>query len=292
MIKAVFITGPTASGKSELAIWLARKIDGEIINADSRQVYRFLDIGSGKVTKKEMKGVKHYLLSVASPKRNYSLARWLKDVDQAVKKILSRKKKIIFCGGTILYLRALKEGWILPKVKPNQALRRKLEKLPEKTLWLTLKKIDPRRARELDPRNKRRVIRALEIVLTLGKVPKIQKKPKFDLLILSTNPSLSTLKRKIKSRLIKRIPGIIKEIKKLKKLGLSWKRIISFGLEYRWFGQYVCGKLDLKTTQEKCYLDILRFAKKQRKELAKMSGVIFVHKKEACLSLVQKFFHT
>lgn len=289
-IKAVFIAGPTASGKSDLAVWLAKKINGEIINADSRQVYQFLDIGSGKIVKKEMQGIKHYLLSVASPKRNYSLARWLKDVDQVTKKILARKKKIIFCGGTILYLRALKEGWILPQVKPNYNLRKKLEKLPSEALWQRLKKLDPERASEIDPHNKKRIIRALEIISVLQKVPKLQKNPKYKLLILATNPEISVLEKKIKKRLEKRIIGIIREIKKLRKKGLSWQRIISFGLEYRWFGLYCFGKIDLSVAKEKCYRDIIRFAKRQIRELKKIDGVCFVKSKRDLYLYTKKFF--
>jgi tRNA dimethylallyltransferase len=140
MWKTIFVTGPTASGKSDLAIYLAKKFNGEIINADSRQVYKYLDIGSGKVSKKEMNGVFHYLLSIAHPKRNYSLGRWLKDADEAVKKIIKKGKVPIFFGGTILYLRAIKEGWILPPVKPNYKLRKELEKKTNEELYKEIKK--------------------------------------------------------------------------------------------------------------------------------------------------------
>ncbi len=287
--KIVFITGPTSSGKSELAIYLAKKFNGEIINADSRQVYKYLDIGSGKISKKEMKLIKHHLLSIASPKKNYSLGKWLKDSHQAVKKILKKKKLPIFCGGTILYLKAVKEGWVLPEVKPNYQLRKKLEKKSCQELYQEIKKLDPERAKELDPQNKRRLIRALEIIYSLGKVPKIQKDPKYNVLILSPYFEKEKLFKKIYQRLLKRVPGIIKEIKKLRKIGISFKRIISFGLEYKWFGLFVAQKISLEEAIQKCYQDTLRFAKRQIRELRKIEDVHYVKNKKEAIKVVENF---
>jgi tRNA dimethylallyltransferase len=301
MWKTLFITGPTASGKSKLALFLAKKFNGEIINADSRQIYKYLDVGSGKfdVFKKEkikiknseiiIQGIGHHLLSIAHPKRNYSLGKWLEDSEKVVKKIIKKNKLPIFCGGTILYLRAIKEGWKLPEVKPNYQLRKNLEKKSKEDLYQELLKLDPQRAKKIDPNNKRRIIRALEIVYSLGKVPKIKKEPQYKVLILSPRIDIETLKKKIKIRLKKRITGIIKEIKKLRKIGLSFKRIISFGLEYKWFGKYIKGEIDLKTAEEKCYLDSLRFAKRQIRELRKIEGINFVNDKYEAVKIVEKF---
>jgi tRNA dimethylallyltransferase len=291
MWKTIFITGPTAGGKSDLAIYLAKKFNGEIINADSRQVYKYLDVGSGKVSKKEMNGVTHHLLSIAHPKRNYSLGRWLKDARKAVRKIIKKGKVPIFCGGTILYLRAIKEGWVLPLVKPNYKLRKELEKKTNEELYEEIKKLDPKRAKNLDPRNKRRLIRALEIIYALGKVPKIKKEPKYEVLIIAPKIDREKLFKKIKRRLLKRVPGIIREIKKLRKIGLSYKRIISFGLEYKWFGMYV---LENKSSRlqyfiDLCYKDILRFAKRQIRELKKIKEVVYVENKKSAVQVVENF---
>jgi len=290
MKKIIFITGPTASGKSDLAIWLAKKINGEIINADSRQVYKYLDIGSGKI--EDEKGIKHYLLSIASPKRNYSLGRWLKDVDLAIKKIFRKNKIPIICGGTILYLKALKEGWILPKVEPDYELRKKLEKLDNETLYKKLLEIDKRRAEELGKENKRRLIRALEIGLKLGKIPKLKKKKKYEILIIAPDVEFNELEKKIYKRLIKRVDGIIEEIKKLRRIGLSFKRIISFGLEYEWFGKYVLKDGELNYYIEKCYRDIRRFARKQIRELKKIKEVNWIKNKRSLLNLVKNFLQS
>jgi tRNA dimethylallyltransferase len=291
MWKTIFITGPTAGGKSNLAIYLAKKFNGEIINADSRQVYKYLDVGSGKVSKKEMNEVPHHLLSIAHPKRNYSLGRWLRDVHKAVRKIIKKGKVLIFCGGTILYLRAIKEGWVLPEVKPNYKLRKELEKKTNEELYKEIKKLDPQRAKNLDPRNKRRLIRALEIIYALGKVPKIKKEPKYEVLILSPKVDKEKLFKKIKRRLLKRVPGIIREIKKLRRIGLSYKRIISFGLEYKWFGLYVLQNEPprLRDFINLCHKDILRFAKRQIRELRKIEGMVYVKSKKEAVRVVENF---
>jgi tRNA dimethylallyltransferase len=289
MKKVIFITGATASGKSEIAIWLALKINGEIINADSRQVYKYLNIGSGKISEKEKKIVKHHLLDIAHPKRNYSLGKWLKDVDEVIKKIYRKNKIPIICGGTILYLKALKEGWVLPNVKPNYKLRKKLEKFSADELYEILLKLDPERAKTIQKENKRRLIRAIEIATFLGKVPSLKKEPKYEILVVAPYVDFKRLERKIYKRLIKRVKGIIQEIKKLRKLRLSFERIISFGLEYRWFGKYVKGEIDLKTAIEKCYKDIRRFAKKQINELRKLNYVYWFKNKKELLKIVKKF---
>ena len=292
MKKAIFITGPTSSGKSDLAIWLAKKINGEIINADSRQVYKYLNWGSGKISKKEQKLVKHYLLSIASPKKNYSLGRWLNDVNKVIKKIYRKNKIPIFCGGTILYLRALKEGWILPKVKPDYKLRKKLEKFSLEELIEKIKKINPDGLKKLDLKNKRRVIRRLEIILKTKKPPELIKNPQYDLLILAPYLEEKKLFKKIKKRLIQRVPKIIKEIKKLRKMGISFKRIINWGLEYKWFSLFVKGEIDLKTALEKCYQDTLRFTKRQIRELKKIEGVNWVKNKIEAYQKVKAWLST
>jgi tRNA dimethylallyltransferase len=315
MWKTIFITGPTASGKSDLALYLSKKLNGEIINADSRQVYKYLDIGSGKwdIGKKvkiqksknkiQINGITFHLLNIAHPKRNYSLARWLKDADQAVKKIIKKGKVPIFCGGTILYLKAIKEGWILPEVKPNYKLRKILEQKTNDELYKEIKKLDPQRAKKIDPKNKRRLIRALEIIYKLGKVPEIKKEPKYKMLIISPEINKEKLFQKIKKRLIKRIPNIIKEIKNLRKIGLSYKRIINFGLEYKWFGLYVkqqelikkkhknLSNFSLDLIKSLCYKDILRFAKRQIKELNKIKEIIYVKNKKEAINIAKQFLN-
>jgi tRNA dimethylallyltransferase len=325
MKKAIFITGPTASGKTDLSLYLAKKLGGEIINADSRQVYKNLDYGSGKVEfvseeriiKFHGKNIKiffsqkynipHYLFNIVNPKNNYSLGRWLKEVDLVCDYIEKNGKKIIFCGGTLLYLKALKEGWILPNVKPDLNLRKNLERYSSDYLFEILFILDKNRAKEIDRKNKKRIIRALEVLYKIKNIPPLIKKPKYNLLIIAPYIEVDILKEKIKKRLKKRTINIVKEIIFLKKLGLTYKRIISFGLEYRWFGIFVKENFKFLLKKEfnfkslskmkkfryifeRCYKDILKFAKRQIREIKKIENVKIIKDKKEALVLCQKFF--
>ena len=149
-LNVVAVVGPTASGKSELAVKLAKKFNGEIISADSRQVYKRLNIGSGKITKKEMSGIPHHLLDVASPKRTFTAAEYQKLGKEKIRKILSGGKLPIICGGTGFYIDSLLYDYKLPPVKPNQKLRRELEKQSAEKLFSKLLSLDPERAATID----------------------------------------------------------------------------------------------------------------------------------------------
>ncbi|MDP2362412.1 MAG: tRNA (adenosine(37)-N6)-dimethylallyltransferase MiaA, partial [Ignavibacteria bacterium] len=174
--KLIVVLGQTSSGKSELAVKLAEKFNGEIISADSRQIYKGMDIGTGKITKKEMRGIPHYLLDIASPKRRFSVAQYRKLVIKAINKIFNKGKIPILCGGTGFYIQAVVDGIIIPEVKPDWRLRSDLEQLSTEELFNRLKKLDPKRAKTIDKNNRRRLIRALEIVIKTKKpVPAFKK---------------------------------------------------------------------------------------------------------------------
>jgi len=223
--KIIVIVGPTASGKSKLAIELAKKLNGEIISADSRQVYKGLDIGSGKISKKEMRGVPHYLLDVASPKIIFTASQYQKLAKRALRKILAKNKIPIICGGTGFYIDSLLYGYRLPPVPPQPKLRKQLEKKSAEELFSRLKKLDPRRARNIDRHNKRRLIRALEIILTTGKIvpdknyliPRSRDKiVNYDILKIGLNPGPEKLKAKIEKRVDLMVKnGLIQETKNL-----------------------------------------------------------------------------
>ena len=162
------VLGPTASGKSDLAVRLAKTFNGEVVSADSRQVYRGMNIGTGKITKKEMRGIPHHLLSVASPKKTFDVVQWKEKADKAIADIIQRGKMPIICGGTGLYIKALVENVAYPDVPPDWKLRKTLERKTTHQLFATLQKLDPLRAQTIDPRNPRRLIRAIEIVKHTG----------------------------------------------------------------------------------------------------------------------------
>jgi len=245
--KLIVILGPTASGKSGLAIKLAKKFKGEVISADSRQVYKGMDIGAGKITKKEMQGVPHHLLDVASPKTRFTVTQYRKLAIRAIDKIFKKNKIPIICGGTGFYIQALIDGLVIPEVAPDWKLRKKLEKKSTEELCEILKKLDPRRARTIDKKNPRRLIRAVEIVMKTGKpVPLPRLRPlgfggqAYPVLIIGIKKSREELKKLIKKRLLKRLKiGMVAEVKKLHKAGISWKRLEEFGLEYRWVARYL-----------------------------------------------------
>jgi len=265
--KIIVILGPTASGKSDLAVQLAKKFKGEIISADSRQIYKGLNIGSGKITKKEMQDVPHYLLDVASPKSTFTVSQYQKLAGKAIKEILRKGKIPIVCGGTGFYIDALVYNYKLPEIPPNPKLRKELEKKSADALFKQLKKLDPARAKNIDQFNKRRLIRALEIVLTTKKpVPNIiaRDNTNYDVLFLGIKKPQEELKKLIAKRLEKRLKqSMITEVKNLHKSGVSWKKLESFGLEYRWLARYLQNKIGYAEMIQLLQKDIEHYAKRQ-----------------------------
>lgn len=265
--KIIVIVGPTASGKSSLAVEIARKIGGEVISADSRQVYRGLDIGTGKITRREMHGVPHHLLDVALPtaRKVFTVDMYKRLADQAIEDILHRKKIPIICGGTGFYIQAVANGIILPEVPPDQKLRKQLEKKSAKDLIKILTKLDPVRAKTIDRQNPRRLVRAIEIARTLGKVPRIKSMPKYDPIFIGIEIPPNELKRRIASRLKKRLKqGMVNEAKRLHSAGLSWKRMEDLGLEYRYLARYLQGKISHEEMERELLTAIWQYSRRQK----------------------------
>ncbi len=234
--KLIVILGSTASKKSDLAVKIARAFNGEIISADSRQVYKEMNIGTNKITKKEMQGISHYLLDIASPKRQFTVVQYQKKALKAIKKIYKKGKTPILCGGTGFYIQAVVDGLAIPGVKPDQKLRKKLEKETTEALFEKLKKLDPRRAKIIDFKNRRRLIRALEIIIKTGKsVPKLKKEPLFEVFYIGIKKSLPELKKAINKRVDRMInQGLEKEVKELvKKYG--WTIVLKNAIGYSSF---------------------------------------------------------
>lgn len=263
--KVVVIVGPTATSKSDLAVWLAKKIDGEIVSADSRQVYRGLDIGTGKITKKEMRGVPHYLLDVADPREQFSADDFVHLGRETLRYIVRKGKIPIIVGGTGFYIDALLGKISLPRVAPNAQLRKKLQKLPAEKLFVMLKNLDPKRAKTIDKNNPVRLIRAIEIARALGKVPKQRNTMIYHSLLIGFTLPESELKSRIHKRLLMRMKqGMTAEAKRLRKNGLSFRRMRELGLEYRHLADYLqgkCTKEDMLATLER---SIWQYAKRQK----------------------------
>jgi tRNA dimethylallyltransferase len=264
--KIIIILGPTSSGKSEVAVRLAKKFKGEVISADSRQIYRGMDVGTGKITKKEMAGIKHWMLDIASPKTDYNVAKFKKQAEKIIADILQRGKLPIICGGTGFWIKAIVDNVNFPEIKPNKKLRDKLHDYPAEHLFEMLKKLDSDRAKNIDQHNKVRLIRAIEICKALGSVPKYKTQDaKYEFLQIGIDVSKEKLYQNIKKRLGTRFKhGIIKEVKDLQeKYKLSWKKIQSFGLGYFWIPLYLQNKLSKEELFEKVYLAEKDYAKRQ-----------------------------
>lgn len=259
------IVGPTASGKSALAVKLARKLDGEVISADSRQVYKGLDIGTGKITKKEMQGVPHHLLDVASPKKVFTAHDFIGHGRAAIEDILRRGKLSIICGGTGFYIDALLGRIALPNVPANPKLRAQFKRKTAAQLFTMLKKLDPRRAKVIDGNNPVRLIRAIEIANVLGKVPDASTKPlPCSVKWIGIKPDDKTLKMKIHKRLIQRMKqGMVQEAKRLHRQGLSFKRMSELGLEYRYLALFLQKKITKPQLLDKIEQGNWHYAKRQ-----------------------------
>jgi len=309
--KIIVVLGPTSSGKSDLAVALALRLSSgqaqkkfgirgaEIISADSRQVYQGMNLGSGKITKKEMRGVPHYLLDVASPKRRFTAAQYKKLAQATIKKIHRQNKLPIICGGTGFYIQALTDNLALPKVKPNLKLRAQLEKLSTPKLYQQLKKLDPRRAKNIDCFNRRRLIRALEIIKTTGQpIPRLKNAPAKNILFLGIEIAPEILARRIKIRLEKRLKqGMLAEVKKLHAQGLSWKRLDGFGLEYRWLARYL-QKKTLRQAQDKLSYqemtarlqkDTEHYAKRQMTWFKRNGQIRWIKNERQAANIVENF---
>lgn len=247
---------------------LAKKFNGEVISADSRQVYKGMDLGSGKISKKEMQGVKHHLLDVASPKNAaYNVTKFKASAEKAIAQILKNKKLPIICGGTGFWVDALCSNQAFSEVPPNKSLRLKLSKESTEQLFAMLSKLDPKRAKNIDPKNKRRLIRALEIIkASKGPAYNNLKNPaKYKTLYIGLDMPDEKLMQKISKRLELRLKkGMLREIQRLHKEGVSWKTLENFGLEYRFGAEYLQGKISKKQMKELLLIAVRKYAKRQR----------------------------
>lgn len=264
--KIIVILGPTASGKSDLSIKIAQKIRGEIISADSRQVYKGLDIGTGKITEKEMQDIKHHCLNVISPKKIYTALDFKKCAEKAIENILSRGKMPIVCGGAGFYIDALLGKIQIVGVPPNWRLRKKLEKKSVEELFKILKKLNPEHAKIIDKHNPRRLIRAIEIAETLGKVPslRVTRNAYRGILFIGIKLLEKELRKRIGKRVRKMIKdGLINELKKLRKNRLSWKRLYELGFEYKYPALFLQGKISKSEMLERMILENWHYAKRQ-----------------------------
>lgn len=278
------LTGPTAVGKTELSLELAEKINGEIISADSMQIYKEMDIGTAKASAEERKRIKHHLIDIVKPDEDYSVSRFQEDADKAIEEIKKREKFPLLVGGTHLYIKAVLEGFMLPEIEPDYELRQNLEKLAEKEgtqkVHAVLAEKDPQTAEKLHPNDIRRVIRAVEIYEQTGKTKSKFKKeqekrpPRYNAYKFALIRSRDNLYQRINKRVeIMMDHGLLKEVKYLlnnynlsdtAQQALGYKEIIS----------YFNGEISLKDALEQIKKRSRHFAKRQLTWLRKEEGLI------------------
>lgn len=292
--KVFVIVGPTSSGKSALAVEMARKINGEVISADSRQVYKGLDIGTGKITKREMKGVTHHLLDITSPKTVFTAADFVLRGRKAIEDIVKRGKVPIVCGGTGFYIDALLGRVSLPNVSANKTLRKQLANKSAQQLYAILKQLDPRRGKSIDKNNPVRLVRAIEIAKKLGKVPVLSRSNLdniFNLTWIGLKPDNTTLQKKIHTRLRARLKeGMVREAERLHTNGLSYARMEQLGLEYRYLAHFLQRKIAKTEMLADLEHDIRRYAKRQMTYWRRNRNIRWIHPSINILhSLLQSF---
>lgn len=265
--KVIAVVGPTASGKTKLAIELAHKLDGEIISADSRLVYKGFDIASAKPTLEEREGIPHHLIDIVEPEFDYSAGKFAEDAKIAIQDILSRDKTPIVAGGTGLYFRVLLEHYDLPKVETNYELRAKLEKRTREALLEELEKVDKITYERVKEANFRRIVRAMELITLLGKPlseVQIQKEPEYDVeWIMPEIPSREWLYDRINKRVdVMHEMGIVEETKALiEKHGRISNIIDTIG--YKEILTYLDGESTLEEALDKLRQHTRNYAKRQ-----------------------------
>jgi tRNA dimethylallyltransferase len=234
----ILVAGPTASGKSAAAIKFAKERSGEVISVDSRQVYRRLDIGTEKMSVEEMQGIPHHLIDIREPNELYSANDFVQDAEKLIADITTRGKTPILAGGTHFYFDALLYG--LPNIEPNEAYRSELEQLSTEELGRRVAELDPRRFADLDPQNRRRLIRALEIIASQGSVPERENREiPYEIEWHIINPPKEELRPRIDARLAQTLErGLIEEVRKIR-AEVGDDRLNELGLEYRVVGEYV-----------------------------------------------------
>ena len=269
MNRLVAIVGPTAVGKSQLALHLAQTFHGEIVSADSRQVYRHMDIGTAKPNPEELSLVRHHLIDIVNPDEDFNLAQYQHLATQAIADIGQRHKLPILVGGSGLYVWALLEGWQVPPVPPDLEFRHRLEdkatKIGAERLYQELARADSIAAQQIDPRNVRRVIRALEVLKhTDAPLSRRKQALSYPTLIIGLTTDRAELYRRVDARVDEMMQrGLVKELKKLMAMGYDLSLPAMSGIGYRQIGQYLKGEITLEAAVEQIKSESHRLVRHQ-----------------------------
>jgi len=281
MQKVLAILGPTGTGKTDLAILIAQKFNGEVVSADSRQVYRGLNLLSGKVTAEEACGIPHHMIDIADPKKSYSVSDYKKQAESVIIDIHSRGKLPIICGGTGLYADAVLYDKSIPEVPPNTTLREELDNMSLSELQNRLKLLDSNRFEKIDTKNKVRLIRAIEIASALGSVPELKTMSRYDICAIGITLPADEMKERIMKRIINRLNnGMTEEAKSLIDSGVSHERMYDLGLECRYIGLHLKGILSREQMIDELFRATVRYSKRQMTWFKKNKDIEWFDPKE------------
>lgn len=295
--KIVVIVGPTASGKTALSLELAKKFNGEIVNADSRQVYKEMNIGTAKAPKDEkgggypVQGIVHHLINVANPDEEFTLAHYKKAAFEAIDDILSRGKLPIVAGGTGLYVRTIVDNPDIPAVAPDLKLRAGLEAKNLSELSVMLKNLDPKTAEKIDLKNPRRVIRAIEVAMSGESFLDLQNKfyPRYDALQIGISVERGELNKRVNARVDKQVEdGLVEEVKKLAQK-YDWKLPAMSGIGYKQVGLYLRGEISLPEAIEMIKRDTRAYAKRQMTWFRRDKRILWLARSSEAMPEIEKF---
>ena len=271
MNRLVAIVGPTAVGKSQLAVQLARSFDSEIVSADSRQIYRYMDIGTAKPGPEELSLIPHHLISIVDPDNDFSLAQYQQLAYEAIRDIQQRNKLALLVGGSGQYVWSVLEGWEIPKVPPDEEFRHSLEESAARgnkdELYQELVRVDPASAQRIDRHNVRRVIRALEVYNSTG-IPfsQLQRKREalFEALIIGLTMDRAKLYHRTDLRVARMIEqGLVDEVRRLLDMGYNLDLPAMSSIGYKQIGMFIEGKLTLAAAIEQIKVETHRVARHQ-----------------------------
>lgn len=285
MEKLLVITGTNASGKSGLGIELALKYHAEIVSADSRQVYKGLDLGSGKVTEEEMKGVPHHLLDVAEPGEQFTLVDFQHKAYEAIDDIHSRGKKAFLVGGTGLYINSVVDGYNIKEEKPDKERREAVEAMTSEELTEIIRKKNPDALLRLDQKNKRRLEREVERILAGDTAARVNT-PRYETLVLGVTWPRDMLYGRIRERLDRRLKeGMVDEVADLRAAGVPDAFLYGLGLEYRYILMYLRNEFpDFDAFYDRLFTEIRHLAKEQMTWFRKRKDIHWIDMTEEPLT--------
>ena len=298
--RLITIVGPTASGKTSLGLELAHEFNGEIISADSRQIYRGMDIGTAKASREDQRAIPHHLIDIRNPDEEYTVADFKRDAEAAIDDVVGRGKMPFLVGGTGLYVRAVVENLEIPEIRPDPELRRKIEeeitRVGLAAVFEKLVAIDPEAAYVVDPKNPRRVVRALEVATITGKpftAQRLMGKPRYETLMIGLEIAPEELRARIDQRIDKMMDdGLLDEVRELSKKYPRANEALPSAFDaigYREIIDHLDGKLSLDDAVAAMKLNTWHFAKRQMTWFRKDKDIRWVQKAATARALTAEF---